>query len=503
MHVYETSGSAAGAVKDQILEPDTLISSLKQRSDNYKQLSTQFSNLKKGFQSIVDLENFKGMGANNIKAFYRAQIEVINEWQNFIKMQREFLDDISNIMKDHDLDEETFVQGLFLENDLHNGYTRAVDMVETQKESLKGILDSISDIISLKTFSSETFEKHMKSANKKRKKTLEDMEDLDKRLVEEYSASEQQQYLVTGMFKALLDATSQNGQISPANFDQIAFENSDAYSVRDEVHEYNDQYFEAKEVQKEIRKAKAEQERIENMAWYEKVWEYGSTFVGEISGYYDYVRVKDGIDPITGEKLSEAERITSGAFAAATYVPFVGWGAKLGKGVKGAYALGKTMRMTNATIDTYKTAKTMDYLHKAEYGIYGLTSANGFSEYITGKDMFGNELSEEKRKEGLDMAMSFWGGRVAGVGVKKASTHLNVNQVEKNRKVSTGAKGTGKVHRSEIDEVIKNDYDKNGNLINRSIVPKGYESVEDFLKVVDDTTIKRNLDTIVLKNLKP
>ena len=46
------------------------------------------------------------------------------------------------------------------------------------------------------------------------------------------------------------------------------------------------------------------------------------------------------------------------------------------------------------------------------------------------------------------------------------------------------------VHRSEIDEVIKNNYDKDGNLINRSIVPKGYDSVEDFLKQVDDTTIK-------------
>jgi hypothetical protein len=53
------------------------------------------------------------------------------------------------------------------------------------------------------------------------------------------------------------------------------------------------------------------------------------------------------------------------------------------------------------------------------------------------------------------------------------------------------SKGTGKnVHRSEIDEVIKNDHDINGSLINRSIVPKGYESVEDFLKVVDETTIK-------------
>ena len=56
---------------------------------------------------------------------------------------------------------------------------------------------------------------------------------------------------------------------------------------------------------------------------------------------------------------------------------------------------------------------------------------------------------------------------------------------------SGGVKGTGNaVHRSEIDEVIKNNYDKDGNLINRSIVPKGYDSVEDFLKQVDDTTIK-------------
>ncbi|MCU5707225.1 HNH endonuclease [Bacillus wiedmannii] len=56
---------------------------------------------------------------------------------------------------------------------------------------------------------------------------------------------------------------------------------------------------------------------------------------------------------------------------------------------------------------------------------------------------------------------------------------------------SGGTKGTGNaVHRSEIDEVIKNNYDKDGNLINRSIVPKGYDGVEDFLKQVDDTTIK-------------
>jgi predicted ribonuclease toxin of YeeF-YezG toxin-antitoxin module len=38
-------------------------------------------------------------------------------------------------------------------------------------------------------------------------------------------------------------------------------------------------------------------------------------------------------------------------------------------------------------------------------GIYGLVSANGFSEYITGKDMFGNELTEEQQKNSLYQAL--------------------------------------------------------------------------------------------------
>ncbi|WP_205685860.1 hypothetical protein ACQRXC_18230 [Niallia taxi] len=46
--------------------------------------------------------------------------------------------------------------------------------------------------------------------------------------------------------------------------------------------------------------------------------------------------------------------------------------------------------------------------------------------------------------------------------------------------------------------------DAKGNLVNRSIVPKGYDSVEDFLKVVDDTTIKEfGYDSIEeFRNLK-
>ena len=61
---------------------------------------------------------------------------------------------------------------------------------------------------------------------------------------------------------------------------------------------------------------------------------------------------------------------------------------------------------------------------------------------------------------------------------------------------SGGTKGTGNaVHRSEIDEVIKNNDDKDGNLINRSIVPKGYDSVEEFKEVVGLTETYSNTKT--------
>ena len=38
-------------------------------------------------------------------------------------------------------------------------------------------------------------------------------------------------------------------------------------------------------------------------------------------------------------------------------------------------------------------------------GIYGLVPANGFSEYLTGKDLLGNELTDEQRQNSLNQAL--------------------------------------------------------------------------------------------------
>ncbi|AIF45199.1 hypothetical protein X953_04490 [Virgibacillus sp. SK37] len=88
-------------------------------------------------------------------------------------------------------------------------------------------------------------------------------------------------------------------------------------------------------------------------------------------------------------------------FSTETGSPFVGWAERAAKDGNAIYKTAKGVQAVDHSLDAYKNAKAFTALQKTEYGIYGLASANGFSEYITGKDMFGNELSEEKRNSSL------------------------------------------------------------------------------------------------------
>src|SRR5699024_550491 len=105
-----------------------------------------------------------------------------------------------------------------------------------------------------------------------------------------------------------------------------------------------------------------------------------------------------GVAPVTGEELIAAERTKHGALAAAGFIPVIGWGSRAIKGGKAAHSTYKGMKATDTALNAYQTDRTLDNLRKAEYGLYGITSANGLGEYATGRDMFGNELSEEQRE---------------------------------------------------------------------------------------------------------
>ncbi|WP_232217770.1 AHH domain-containing protein [Virgibacillus sp. SK37] len=100
------------------------------------------------------------------------------------------------------------------------------------------------------------------------------------------------------------------------------------------------------------------------------------------------------------------------------------------------------------SLDVYKNAKAFPTLQKTEYGIYWLASANVFSEYITRKDIFGNELSEKKRNSSLTEALF-----VLGVG------YVSIKGVDGISKDATNFVADGKELRKGLNEQVSKAFD--------------------------------------------
>ncbi|KUL17913.1 hypothetical protein LI6934_08460, partial [Bacillus licheniformis LMG 6934] len=204
------------------------------------------------------------------------------------------------------------------------------------------------------------------------------------------------------------------------------FHSSEIYKNTMEVEKQATNYIDSKSEQAEARQLQEKQEEEANKPWYLKTLDAGGTFLGEISGYYDYKRAAEGIDPITGEKLTDGQRVAAGAMGAAGYIPVVGWLGKGAKGIKGVYSMYKAEKAVT-TVDkalaAYKTPKTFHALKNSEKGLYGLAAANGFSETITGRDMLGNKISDEQRQDSLNRAIAM----IAPFGMQKAGKVLSVN----------------------------------------------------------------------------
>ncbi|WP_175640072.1 pre-toxin TG domain-containing protein [Metabacillus schmidteae] len=143
------------------------------------------------------------------------------------------------------------------------------------------------------------------------------------------------------LFQQLLEATAQGNTISPINFDAQAYKASEAYQLSDEVQQYSDDYLSFKEEQEKIRAELKKAEELETGPIYEKAWDTIKTFAGEASGYYDFRRAKDGVDPVTGEELSEGQRVAAGTMATSGFIPVLGWGGRI---LKGGSAIIKTAK---------------------------------------------------------------------------------------------------------------------------------------------------------------
>ncbi|CAH0159406.1 Putative ribonuclease YwqJ [Peribacillus simplex] len=397
----------------KIYEAKTLTAATKSRAKQYEGLKKEVTALKKEFQGIVGLDNeFQGAGAAAIKSFYEAQIEVADAWMELFTTQISFLEGIPASLEEADLSGNTVVEVPFLDGEVSNGINQAKSLVDEQANDLQRILNSIDDILPLDMFDQKDFNEKITLAGHRLDDTVTKVENVDRQLVQEYDVSVGQENVAVGLFRALLDATKQDGNVSPMTFNQSAFKNSDVYQVKDEVAGQMKDYQTFKKQQAEARKIEREMEELENRPWYEKAWDTTKTFTGEFTGYYDSIRASTGVDPVTGRKLSDAERIAAGAMAAAGFIPVVGWAGRAIKGGSALYKTAKGLNAANHALDAYKTTKGFSLLQKTEYGIYGLLAANGLGEAATGKDMFGNQLTEEQRQNGLLMALGI--GGVAG-----------------------------------------------------------------------------------------
>ncbi|MED3964073.1 polymorphic toxin type 15 domain-containing protein [Niallia taxi] len=425
----------------KILDASSLQDAMEQRAKHYDKLRDQFTSLKRAFQEMIDLDDFEGKGAEAIKGFYQGQIEVVEAWQRLFDRQIAFFEGVSGKLEDKDLGSNSRVETAFLEEDLVQKERQADEMITEQRRALENIFRDIDDLVPLHPFSRSKFDDLMMDASKKRTKTIEAVEEIDQELKDEYMSSEGEEAYAIQLFGALLGATKQGSSISPIQFDAEAYHQSDIYKLKGEAEEATISYLTYKQQEQEARE-------IAERPVVEKVWDGVKTFVGEFSGYYDYKRAVEGVDPVTGEKMSTAQRIAAGGMALAGFIPIVGWAGRAVKGGKGIYSAAKGINAAENAMSTYKNVQAFSTLEKTEMGIYGLLSANGLSEYTTGKDMFGNELTAEQRQASL--TQSIFAGLPFVPGMAKEAGKLG--QQALNSTVQIGKQGAD-VSRAFMDDL--------------------------------------------------
>ncbi len=482
--IDQTSSNSSSGL--QVYEAKTVKAVSHCRKKQLQALKDQITELKKQFTVMASMSDFQGEGAEAIKNFYKAHATIADHWILFLEARIAFLDQIGDDQEEKDLGGDTVVVMPFLTDELRSANNRSLDLVDQQQNDLEGIFSSISDILPLHVFSKEMFTTHMDDAREGMNKTLVVTEELDQQLIGEYGASGAEMQNIIQLMNGLIEATRSGNDISPIHFNSSDFLNSEAYRNRDDISDQTKEYVGFKKEQEAHRKVMKEIEELENRSIGEKIWDGTKTFTGEVTGYYDYIRAEEGIDPVTGEKLTTSQRIAAGGMAAAGFIPIVGWA---GRGLKGAKAVNSTIKASNA-LDAYKGAKGMSYIGNAEKGIYGLIAANEIKGNLTGTDYLGNEVSTDQ--SGLASGLSI--ASIIGVGRLVRSQNVGIIY---------GGKGTGNTISDYLDDIIVNGkvYSAKMNKLKNAIQNNTFsvDELSVIRKKMSDLGITKEYDEVLIK----
>lgn len=243
-------------IMSMIYESQTLVSAMQTRVGQYKDLKEQLTELKKGFESIVHMDDeLQGQGAEAIKGFYKAQIDVVDSWLRLINRHVAFLSGIQGDTIEANLS-ETVVTVPFLEEELTNATRNSKEMVTAQKNDLKKILAGIDDIIQLEPFSDDAFFENIEKAETKRTETIDKVNEIDHKWTTEYAKSEEDQAAVTALMEQLKVSSTRGGVVSPLYFNATAYKNSEAYKNLEVRKKETAQYLKVKKEEAENRRIK-------------------------------------------------------------------------------------------------------------------------------------------------------------------------------------------------------------------------------------------------------
>ncbi|MDF2909377.1 MAG: hypothetical protein K0Q56_257 [Sporolactobacillus laevolacticus] len=248
------SGSAGSAGDTKTYDAESLIAAANARAKHYQTLRSQFHTLRAAFNQIANLGvDFQGKGADAIKKFYAAQVNVVDAWLRMIDKQIAYYHGVAGTIDDKNLGGDTQVQVPFLDEDLSRGYARSKEMVREQRDDIAKILSDISDLVPINVFSNHDVDQALDAAEQKRAKMVLDVQDLDQNLTNEYRQVTDDLPYIASLYGELINATGQGADVQPMHFNAHAYHDSKIYQVQDEMAKETQKYLKSKKQQEKAR----------------------------------------------------------------------------------------------------------------------------------------------------------------------------------------------------------------------------------------------------------